>query len=480
MRTLNTAMAVAVLLAWTLPVSAESYDTRIGKLEFQGDFATSYPTKKTVDLLYDEMAFHGATQAYLWATPLVSSANWKAMNEVAFGAKLGDIIVMDKFDERHGFLTANNDTFYAQFVADLGRHGPVVIEIPEGIKARGSALDMWQRPVTDMTKSGKYLFLPGGAKPPAGADGFQVFPTETSGLIVALRLFAKTDKEKLDLTKKILVYPFSEKDNPPKESSIIRRAKTPIQAQPRGMAYWSLLHQVINEQPVAERDRFIMAMLRRVGIEKGEIFQPDSKQIELLTQAALVGEAMAKAMMADRRVPSAFYRHGSHWEIVTIAATDQRAEHFDQLDERGSWFYEAVLNNKAMRSSKPGKTQVYLGAYRDADGNHLDGGGNYTVTIPPNPPGEAFWSVTVYDVNHRTLIDNYLKKPSVGSVQKFDKNSDGSITLYFGPDKPEKDTNWIPTIPGEAWFAYLRLYSPTKPFFDGSWVMPDIEKAKAK
>jgi hypothetical protein len=71
MRTLNTALAVAALLSWTLPVSAESYDTRIGKLEFQGDFATSDPTNETVDLLYDEMAFHGATQAYLWAIPLV-------------------------------------------------------------------------------------------------------------------------------------------------------------------------------------------------------------------------------------------------------------------------------------------------------------------------------------------------------------------------------------------------------------------------
>lgn len=238
MRTLNIVWVIAVLLAWTLPASAKSYDTRIGKLEFQGDFDTSYPTDKTADLLYDEMAFHGATQAYIWAIPLVSSAKWKSINEDALGAKLGDIIVFETFEQRRGFLTVNNDTFYAQFVADLGKHGPVVIDIPEGINARGSALDMWQRPVTDMTKPGKYLFLPGGAKPPAGAEGFQVFPTETNGLIVALRLFAKTDKEKLDLAKKILVYPFSEKDNPPKESGIVSRPKSPNQAQPRGMAYW--------------------------------------------------------------------------------------------------------------------------------------------------------------------------------------------------------------------------------------------------
>ena len=81
-------------------------------------------------------------------------------------------------------------------------------------------------------------------------------------------------------------------------------------------------------------------------------------------------------------------------------------------------------------------------------------------------------------MNHRTLIQNHLNKPSVGSTGKFDKNGDGSITVYIGPDKPKNETNWIPTIPGQAWFPYFRLYSPTAPFFDGSWVLPDFEKVQ--
>ena len=34
------------------------------------------------------------------------------------------------------------------------------------------------------------------------------------------------------------------------------------------MAYWERLHEVLNREVVAERDRFFMAMLKRVGIEK--------------------------------------------------------------------------------------------------------------------------------------------------------------------------------------------------------------------
>ena len=46
------------------------------------------------------------------------------------------------------------------------------------------------------------------------------------------------------------------------------------------------------------------------------------------------------------------------------------------------------------------------------------------------------------------------------------------------PDAPKsKEKNWIPTVPGKAWFPYFRLYSPKKAFLDRTWVLPDIEKA---
>jgi hypothetical protein len=54
------------------------------------------------------------------------------------------------------------------------------------------------------------------------------------------------------------------------------------------------------------------------------------------------------------------------------------------------------------------------------------------------------------------------------------------VDLYFGPKAPEgkPPTNWIKTIPGKGWFTYFRLYGPTQPFFDRTWVLPDIEVLK--
>jgi hypothetical protein len=45
----------------------------VGKLEFEG----SYPTDDTIKILNDERDFQRATQASIWALPLVGMANWQ-------------------------------------------------------------------------------------------------------------------------------------------------------------------------------------------------------------------------------------------------------------------------------------------------------------------------------------------------------------------------------------------------------------------
>jgi hypothetical protein len=99
--------------------------------------------------------------------------------------------------------------------------------------------------------------------------------------------------------------------------------------------------------------------------------------------------------------------------------------------------------------------------------------------MPPAAPAAAFWSVTVDNVATRCLSENEQKIADRSSRLDFDKHKDGSVDIYIGPDKPESGTaNWIPTVPGKAWFAYFCFYSPTEPSFDRSWVLPDFEKRR--
>ena len=91
-------------------------------------------------------------------------------------------------------------------------------------------------------------------------------------MIVAIRLFAKTDKEKEELSKKVLIYPYSKRNSPPKDKSPTHPYNQPT-LRPRGMEYWKLLAEIINKEPVKERDRFMMAMLKPIRHPEGETLQ---------------------------------------------------------------------------------------------------------------------------------------------------------------------------------------------------------------
>ena len=54
----------------------------------------------------------------------------------------------------------------------------------------------------------------------------------------------------------------------------------------------------------------------------------------------------------------------------------------------------------------------------------------------------------------------------------------GQPAHLFSPEPPRGSpaSNWIPTVPGRAWFTYFRLYAPLPPYFDQSWTLPDIEE----
>jgi hypothetical protein len=84
---------------------------------------------------------------------------------------------------------------------------------------------------------------------------------------------------------------------------------------------------VIQVEPIQARDNFFHAMSRPLGLEKGQPFRPDARQIKILTDAALVGEAMAKANTADRRFKDGKYRSDAHWDYALQLDADDPADH---------------------------------------------------------------------------------------------------------------------------------------------------------
>jgi hypothetical protein len=476
---LTSALLASVLCGASPALAQETIDTRIGKLTFE----SGYPSQETVQKLYDEMDFQRASQAYLWGIPAVGLHEWRKAHSDVFKAKNGEMLSYLDFDEKLGILTPNYTTPYIATLVDIEESGPLVVEIPPGLMA-GMILDVWQRVLADLGvvgpdrgQGGKYLILPPGHEM-VEPEGYYVVQSPSRTVLAGVRLLA-ADKEKAirELIPGIKTYTWSPDGTG--EVMPVRHAGDEKWSQmpPHGMAYWESLNEVVQNEPVMERDRLILAQLRFLGIEKGKPFEPDARQREILEEGAIVGEAMAKANTSDKRVEPPFWP-GTNWKHALVVSVDQRMPGYDQLDERAAWFYEAVVVSKGMLTETPGVGQRYIAAYKDGEGAWLTGGNTYKLHVPPNPPTKQFWSVTAYAEGTRQMVVTKQGRPDISSRKEdIVPNEDGSIDVYFGPEAPEgKETNWVQTNPGEGWFAYFRFYGPTEPFFDKSWALPDFEK----
>jgi hypothetical protein len=87
------------------------------------------------------------------------------------------------------------------------------------------------------------------------------------------------------------------------------------------------------------------------------------------------------------------------------------------------------------------------------------------LTLKDVPAG-AFWSATVYDAEGYPQGDSYNINSAFAEV-----GDDGSYTIRFGGDKDA--VNYMDIF--EGWNVALRIYEPTEAYFNGEWVMPELE-----
>jgi hypothetical protein len=463
-------------------MTMDSTTTRIGKIDLQN----GYPTEPSVTKLYDELDFQRAVQAYIWAMPTVVLDSLRIANKRDWGVDYNGVGVVNKFTSPAVVaLTGNSTTIYAASFLDLGRDGPVVVDSPPA--AYGVIDDYWQRPVVevgpfgpDKGKCGKFLLVPPGYKGEV-PKGYFVAHSLTNRVMYLARGFVKDGdvKSAVDTLAKIRIYPLSQAAHPPETKIFMAGDKGMNSIAPRGFSYWEQLADIINQEPVEDRDGFFLAMLKPLGIEKGKPFQPNERQKKILTDAAEVGFLMAQTISMAPRLDNASSYPGTHWEWVLTLNPNQHGKDYEQLDERTDYTFEAITIAEGMVKPIVGAGSQYMSSAKDSTGAWLDGGKSYRLRVPANVPVKEFWSVTVYDNMTRSMIQTDTNKAALSSYDKLKSNPDGSIDLYFGPQAPQgNERNWIKTPPGKGWFTYFRWYGPTQAFFDKSWKPADIEEAK--
>jgi hypothetical protein len=368
---------------------------------------------------------------------------------------------------------------------NLAKQGPLVIIVPAGASA-GGVLDIWQRPITDVGQTGpdkgqggKYLILPPGGPDVVNSE-FIVLRSRTNQVWFATRGLGEDPVVAEATVRKYKLYAYDERPSPPATKFIPVGDKNWSSEQPRDLKYFEYLHDVLEPEQPEERDRFFYGMMLPLGIEHGKPFKPDDGQKKVLTEAAVTGDLMARLTAYSKRVEGTEVWKGKHWEYALMVELDQTFKGYGQIDERASWFYEAIGNTVGMQGRTLGFGQVYLESQKDKTGAWLDGGKNYHLRVPPDAPVELFWSFTLYDNLTRGPVISDQGAADIGSRKEgLVKNADGSVDLYFGPQKPQdSNANYVMTVPGKGWFTYFRLYSPKQAYFDKSWQLPDLEEVK--
>jgi hypothetical protein len=457
----------------------DQVDTRLGTL----NFFDGVPDKATVSKIYDNLDFQRAVQAYLLA---LAPVNMAGLREGLLGVGPANVTIPTfeaNMNARSIFLTANATTPYTWIWINL-HDGPLVVEVPPMVL--GMIDDFWFRYVTDIGivgpdqgKGGKYLLLPPGynGEVPAGYLVVRV-PTFESILVWRNMPVEGDIKPAIEsLHKNTRIYPLSQAANPPANTFVNVSDRDFSTVAPADYRFWELLNYVVQNEPVASLDPVSLGFFASIGIEKGKPFAPDDRMKKILAEAAAVGDATARTLTYQSRIPEAFYYPNSTWRQWLGGYKFESQPGVAHLDAAAFFYFYATGVTPAMEAKMVGKGSQYAVGIVDARGNPLDGGKTYRLHVLPEAPVKDFWSAIVYDNQTRSMLQTDQAFPQVSSLDTgLVVNADGSVDVYFGPEAPSgMAPNWIQTIPGKGWNMLFRLYGPLEPWFDKTWRLSEIE-----
>jgi hypothetical protein len=123
---------------------------------------------------------------------------------------------------------------------------------------------------------------------------------------------------------------------------------------------------------------------------------------------------------------------------------------------------------------------VYFKTDSDGGGTKLDGANTYTLTFPadalPISKVGYFWSVIAVDSVRFNVIPNPLNRFLLNKQSGVRTNPDGSLTLFFAPEKPAvaAEPNWLPTPRGQNYNLTFRFYGPRPDVVDGRYYPPPL------
>jgi hypothetical protein len=376
-------------------------------------------------------------------------------------------------DQRTNSLSpANNDTLYSLAALDVSKE-PMVLSIADtnGRYYIMQLLDVYSRSIEDIGSG--TLGAHGGTFAIVGPGWKGSLPPEMVRIESPTPRFVVVGRTGVDgpddlpaartLQDRYRLVPLSQYGSPPAPVTLAHKSESAHIEFPKGFGFFSVLDTAMRTNPLPE-DAPITEQFKRIGIGLDKPF--DAAAFSEPTKKG-VAHALQDGMAAVQRVAKDSGSRVNGWN----------------MEFKGGLYGNDFLLRAAIDSKQYGLNKalraIYPNRYTDADDKALNGQHAYTIRFDGKVPVKAFWSLTMYDAKELFMVENPIKRYSVGDRTKGLKvDPDGSITLYIQAKSqgPDKESNWLPAPEGD-FFLQMRLYEPAEEVLNGTYRLPQVVRA---
>jgi len=144
--------------------------------------------------------------------------------------------------------------------------------------------------------------------------------------------------------------------------------------KPKSPVALELLNKVVQEEPTDTIDATTLGFWASVGIMKGKSFAPDERMKKILTEAAAVGDATARAIMYRWRGADGYWYPDTIKNFWSVIVYDNQTRSMMQTDQR---FPSVSSQTKGLKVNNDGSVDVYFGPTAPAGEEK-----NWAQTIP--------------------------------------------------------------------------------------------------
>jgi len=231
-----------------------------------------------------------------------------------------------------------------------------------------------------------------------------------------------------------------------------------------GLDFFAYAADLMSLHPPHLIDQPIVARMTQIGIEAGKPLDVDA--LSPSVRVALEG--------APRSAQEAMHDALPRLSPVVNGWTIGRSN----MGVYGTnYLFRAVIAMIGLGANLP-EDAIYPMLLHDSSGDEPVGDHNYVLHFDADqlPPVDAFWSVTMYNVEGFP-VPNPLDRYALGDRDPINYNDDGSLDLYIGHKSPsaELEPNWLPAPPGPLGIT-MRLYGPRPEILDGRWDPPPLQR----